>query len=111
MIDVGERGLAERAQRLVADHQHVLAHYLFDLDAGDIELAIRRLVRTERKQRRVVIGRDGGRRDGGVHGFDPYWQPKTTIEIQKEQSNFNFLVWLYFVKHPYAEELYFFRSK
>ncbi len=64
MIDVGERGLAERAQRLVADHQHVLAHHLLDLHAADIELAIGRLVGAERKQRRVMVGGRGS----GVRG-------------------------------------------
>ena len=69
MIDVGEGGLGERAQRLVADHQHVLAHHLFDAHAADVELAVGRLVRPERKQRRVVVRGDGGGwGEGGVHG-------------------------------------------
>ena len=68
MIDVGEGGLGQRPQRLVADHQHVLAHDLFDAHAFDLELAVLRLVRPERKQRRVVVRGDGGRCDGGVHG-------------------------------------------
>src|SRR6185437_3050623 len=71
MIDVGERGLAERTQRLVADHQHVLAHHLLDRDAADIEFSVRGFVRPERKQRRVVIRRRGGRRYGDVHGYVP----------------------------------------
>ena len=69
MIDVGEGGLGQRAQRLVRDHQHVLAHHLLDRDAADVELAIGRLVGAERKQRRVVVRGDGGGwGDGGVHG-------------------------------------------
>jgi hypothetical protein len=60
MIDVHEGGLGERAQRLALDHQHVLAHHLFDAHPGDFELAVRRLVRPEWKQGRMVVGRDGG---------------------------------------------------
>ena len=60
MIDVGEGGLGERAQRLVADHQHVFAHDLLDADAADVELAVGRLVGPEREQGRVVVRGDGG---------------------------------------------------
>jgi hypothetical protein len=66
MIDVNEGGLTERAQRLALDDQHIPAHHFLDLDAADIELAIGRLVRSERKQRCVLVRRgDLGRR---VHG-------------------------------------------
>src|SRR5476649_2272694 len=60
MIDVGEGGLGQRAQSLMADHQHVLAHHLLKRDAADLELAIGRLVGAEREQRCVVVGRRGG---------------------------------------------------
>ena len=71
MIDVGEGGLGQRAQRLVRDHQHVLAHHLLDRDAADIELAVRRFIGAERKERGVVVGRDGGGwGKGRVHGMN-----------------------------------------
>ncbi len=74
MIDVGEGGLGQRPQRLVADHQHVLAHHLLDAHSADIELAVGGLVGAERKQRRVVVGRDGGGwGKGRVHGDHPSW--------------------------------------
>ena len=66
VVDVGEGRLRERAQRLALDHEHILAHHLLDLDAADIELAVGRLVRAERKQWGVFVGWDDlGRR---VHG-------------------------------------------
>ena len=67
MIDVGEGGLRERAQRLVLDHQHVAAQDLLHPHTLVGELAIGRLVGAEREQRRVVVGRQRIG-DGGVHG-------------------------------------------
>ena len=77
VVDVGERGLAERAQCLALDHQHILPHHFLDLGAADLELAIRGLVRAKRKQRRMVIGWRGGGRNGGVHRHSDevvFWQ-------------------------------------
>ena len=68
MIDVDESGLGQRAQRLRRDHQHVLAHDLLDLDAAGLDLAIRRGVLAQRKQGRVVVGRDGGMATGAFMG-------------------------------------------
>src|SRR4029079_7384679 len=67
VVDIGERSLAKRAQSLMLDHEHILAHHFFDPDAADIELAIRRLIRPERKQWRVVIGGRGVGRARRVH--------------------------------------------
>ena len=77
MIDVGEGGLRQRAQRLARHHQHLLAHRALDADAQGAagrtingELAVGRFVLAERKQRGVLIG---GRRvsgEGGVHGVN-----------------------------------------
>ena len=66
VVDIGEGGLAERAQYLTLDHEHVLAHDLFDFDTAHIEFPVGCLVRPERKQRRVFVGRDDV--GGGVHG-------------------------------------------
>src|SRR6185295_6735316 len=66
MIDIGEGRLTVRTQFLVFYHQHVLAHNLLDPDAADIELPVRCLVRAEREQRRVFVGRDDI--GGCVHG-------------------------------------------
>jgi hypothetical protein len=55
----------------VADHHHLLAHDLLDPHALGRDLAIDGLVGPQRKQRGVLVRRgDGGRRKGGVHGFD-----------------------------------------
>ena len=68
MIDVDERGLRERAQRLRRNHEHVLAENLLDLHGLCArDLAIRRLVLAQREQGRVVVGRRGDGY-GGVHG-------------------------------------------
>jgi hypothetical protein len=72
MIDVAERGLRERAQRLARHHHYVFAEDALDAHAevcailGD--LAIGRVVLAERKQRRVFIRRRRMGADGGVHG-------------------------------------------
>ena len=50
MIDVGEGGLRQRAQRLALDHQHVAAHDFFDAHALVGELAVGRLVGAEREE-------------------------------------------------------------
>ncbi len=68
MIDVGEGGLGQRAQRLGRDHQHVAAHDFFHAHAGGAELSVRRLVRPEREERGVGVGRRDRGCDGGVHG-------------------------------------------
>ena len=79
VIDVFEGGLGQGAQRLVLDHEHVLAHGLFHPYTADIELAVRRLIRPEREQGPVVIGRDGGRGDGGVHLTQPFARRAGTL--------------------------------
>src|SRR5882762_6057910 len=71
VIDVAERGLAERPQRLARHHQHVLAEHLFHPHALGRDLLVGRLVLAERKQRRVLVGRNGfwiGESGGSVHG-------------------------------------------
>ncbi len=71
MIDVAEGGFRQRAQSLARHHQHVLAHHILDAHALARDLAIRRGVRAQRKQRRVLVGRNGGWRGHGgrgVHG-------------------------------------------
>ena len=71
MIDVAERGLRQRPQRLARHHQHVLAQHLLDPHAVGGDLLVRRGVRAQRKQRRVLVGRNGfriGDGGGGVHG-------------------------------------------
>ena len=69
MIDVGERGLRQRAERLARHHQHLLAHDASRRARRRRDLAVGRRVLAERKQRRVLIGgrRVGG--EGGVHGI------------------------------------------
>ena len=73
MVDVDEGRLGERAQRLARDHQHLAAHRVLDPHALGGELAVGRGVLAERKQRRVLVGRDD--LGGGVHrgdsGYDP----------------------------------------
>src|SRR5262249_58539831 len=69
MIDIREGGLAERAQCLALDYQHVLAHDFLDSDAANVEFPVWCPVRTEWEQRRMFVGRnDIG---GGVHGKNP----------------------------------------
>ena len=68
MIDVDERGLRQRAHRLVRDDDDVLAHHFLDPHALAGDFPIRRGVLAERKQRRVLVGRDRGG-DGDVHGL------------------------------------------
>jgi hypothetical protein len=66
MIDVGEGGFRERAQRLARHHQDLLAHDFLDADAVSGDLAVGRRVLAERKQRRVLVWR--GRMCGKVRG-------------------------------------------
>src|SRR3982074_1032673 len=71
MIDVAECGFAERPQRLARYHQHVLAQHLLDPHAFGRDLLVGRGVLAERKQRRVLVRRNGGwigDGGGGVHG-------------------------------------------
>ena len=69
MIDVVERRLRQSPQGLVADHDHLAAQHRLGAHALRGDLAVLGLVLAQREQRRVVIGRDSGRRgDGGVHG-------------------------------------------
>src|ERR1700716_3293906 len=74
MIDVAECGFAERPQRLARHHQHVLAQDLLDPHALGRDFLVRRGVLAERKQRRVLVGRNGrwrGDGSGGGHGELP----------------------------------------
>src|ERR1700704_4138943 len=71
MIDVAERSLAEPPQRLARHHQHVPAQDLLDPHAFGRDFLVRRGVLAERKQRRMLVGRNGrwrGDGSGGVHG-------------------------------------------
>ena len=72
MIDVGERRLSQRAERLARHHQHVFAQHALDPHALGGDLAVGRLILAEREQRRVLIrrGRMGG--EGGVHAAMPF---------------------------------------
>ena len=70
MVDVAERGLAKRPQCLARHHQHVVAQHLLDPHAFGRDLLVRRCVGAQRKQRRVLVRRDGlgiGKSGGGVH--------------------------------------------
>ena len=77
MIDVAERGLGERPQRLARYHQHVLAEHLLDPHALARDFLVGRRVCAQRKQRRVLVGRDGllliGKCAGGVQGRLVSW--------------------------------------
>ncbi len=71
MIDVAERGLRQRPQRLARHHQHVPAQHLLDPHAFGRDFLVRRGVLAERKQRRVLVGWNGfwvGKSGGDVHG-------------------------------------------
>ena len=71
MVDVAERRLGQRPQRLARHHQHVLAQHLLDPHALGRDLLVGCGVRPKRKQRRVLVGRNGfgiGKSGGGVHG-------------------------------------------
>src|SRR5262249_15390724 len=81
MIDVGERLLGERGQRYGLDREDVAAHGLLHLHSLGCDLAIRRVVLAERKQRRVLIaGQALGGGDFGVdgHGFHSFAEGKHT---------------------------------
>ena len=70
VIDVAKGGLRQRPQRLARHDQHVLAQHLLDPHALGRDLLVRRGVRAERKQRRVLVGRNGflvGKGGRGVH--------------------------------------------
>jgi len=95
VVDIGERGFRERAQRLAFDDDElVLAHALHPHAVGG-KLAVGRGVGAEREQRGVLIRRgDGG---GDVHGdfrvsckihlpavlgrFHRYWKPRLAQPI------------------------------
>ena len=69
VVDVAERGLGQGPQRLARHHQHVLAQHLLDPHTLAADLLVRRGVGAERKQRRVLVGRDRfwiGKSGGGV---------------------------------------------
>ena len=73
VIDVAEGGLRQRPQRLARHHQHVLAKHLLDPHALGRDLLVGRGVRPQRKQRRVLVGRNGllvGKGGRGVHVDD-----------------------------------------
>ena len=72
MIDVAERRLRQRPQRLARHHQHVLAEHLLDPHALGRDLLVGRGVGPQRKQRRMLVGRNRfwvGESGGGVHGL------------------------------------------
>ena len=68
MIDIGERRLRQRPQRLARHHQNLFAHHALDPHALGGDFAVGRLILAERKQRRVLIGRRRVGSEGGVHG-------------------------------------------
>ena len=68
VVDVDERGLASARSASRDDHHHLLAHHRLDPHAVGRNLLVGRLVLAERKQRRVLVGRDFRERTGGVHG-------------------------------------------
>ena len=91
MIDVDERRLGERAQRLALDHQHVAAHDLLDPHAAlaaPIDLAVGRGVLAEREQRRVLVGRDGVGREGGVHGIVTFFARRPILAYKLQRLYF-----------------------
>ena len=70
MIDVGERGLRQRAERLARHDQHLLAHDALDAHAvGDF--AVGRWVLAEGEERGVLVGGCWVGGEGGVHGLVP----------------------------------------
>jgi len=71
VVDVGKGRLRQRPHRLVAHHHHLAAHDGLDPHALERDLAIRRLVGAERKQRRMAVGGQRGCH-GGVHGGTTY---------------------------------------
>jgi hypothetical protein len=71
MVDVGEGGLRECAERFVRHDQHLLAHDALDLHAvGDF--AVGRWVFAQREERGVLVGGCWVAGEGGVHG--PWFQ-------------------------------------
>ncbi len=71
MIDVGERRLRERPQRLARHHQDLLAHDALDPHAVGGDFAVGRGVLAERKQRRVLVGGRGWDVRGAFMGLIP----------------------------------------
>ena len=70
VIDVAEGRFRERPQRLARHDQHVLAEHLLDPHALGRDLLVGRGVRPQRKQRRMLVGRNGflvGKGSRGVH--------------------------------------------
>ena len=92
MIDVAERGLRQRPQRLARHHQHVLAQHLLDPHALGRDLLVGRGVRPERKQRRVLVGRNGlldrGRRWGRSWGARGCWEPEAPADAARRWNRF-----------------------
>ena len=68
MIDVGESGFRQRAQRLARHHQHLLAQDLFDAQTVGGDFAVGRGVLAEREERGVLVGGRWMGGEGGVHG-------------------------------------------
>ena len=68
MIDIGERGFGQRAQRLARHHQHFFAQDFFDAQAVCGDFAVGRCVLAEREERGVLVGGRGVGGEGGVHG-------------------------------------------
>ena len=68
MIDVGEGLFCQCPHRLARHHQHFFAQDALDAHAFGRDLAVRRLILAERKQRRVLVGRNGMGGEGRVHG-------------------------------------------
>ena len=72
MVAVAESGFRQRPQRLTRHHQHVFPQNLLDPDALGRDLLVGRLVLPERKQRGVLVGRNGlglvGESGRSVHG-------------------------------------------
>ncbi len=71
MIDVGERRLRQRAERVAGHHQYFFAQHELDPHALGGDLAVRRLILAKREQRRVLVGRRRMGGKGGVHSALP----------------------------------------
>ncbi len=72
MIDIAEGSFRERPQRLARHNEHVLAEHLLDPHALGRDLLVGGGVRSQRKQRRMLVGRNGllvGKGSRGVHGW------------------------------------------
>ena len=86
MIDVAEGGLRQSSQRLARHHQHVLAQHLLDPHTLGRDLLVRRGVGAQRKQRGVLVGRNGfgvGKGGRGVHGRARGLEPETSASRRR----------------------------